>query len=293
MRRGAVSPRTNGVSPVIEHGLLGIRFFTYEIFDRFRNVTNIITSRQRGRSRDPYASLNLAFHVGDDANAVLDNRATIAQLLGFEPENLTIGQQVHESNVAVVGSRDRGRGAVVEEDALPQTDAMITRALDTPLAVLVADCVAVSLYDPGTHAVGIAHAGWAGTSKRIVQRTIEKMTGEFGTRPSALVAGVGPSIGACHYPVGEDVVSVFENEFGVEVAGRFLTTSESGAVKLDLWLCNHQQLLEAGVQNENIEIAGWCTACRNDLFYSRRAETGDTGRSAGIIMLNSLRSRSY
>ena len=79
---------------MVEHGLLGIRFFTYEIYDRFRNVSNVVTSRQRGRSKTPYKSLNLAFHVGDDANAVLDNRATIAQLLGFEPEDFTIAEQV-------------------------------------------------------------------------------------------------------------------------------------------------------------------------------------------------------
>ncbi|MEJ2722824.1 MAG: peptidoglycan editing factor PgeF [bacterium] len=277
---------------MVEHGLHGIRFFTYEIFDRHRNVTNVVTSRARGRSGGPYASFNLAFHVGDDANAVLDNRATIAQLLGFEPEDLTVSRQVHGSSVAVVGSKDRGRGGVIEDDAIPDTDAMITRALDTPLAVLVADCVAVSLYDPGTHAVGIVHAGWAGTAKRIVQKTIGKMAGEFGTQPADLIAGVSPSIGACHYPVGDDVASVFEGEFGVETATGFLQKEEARGAHLDLWECNRYQLLESGVRPDSIEIAGWCTVCRNDLFYSHRAE-GKTGRFAGIVMLNSLASRSY
>jgi YfiH family protein len=282
-----------GVLLMVEHGLFGIRFFTYEIFDRYRNVSNVVTSRHRGRSQAPYASLDLAFHVGDNANAVLDNRAIMAQLLGFEPEDYTLARQIHESTVAVVGSRDRGRGAVVEDDAIPGTDAMITRAPNTPLAILIADCVAVSLYDPGTHAAGIAHAGWAGTSKRIVQKTIEKMSGEFGTQPAGLVAGISPSIGACHYPVGDDVANVFEGEFGGDETATFLKRQADGTALLDLWESNRRQLVEAGVRDENIEIAGVCTVCQNDLFYSHRAENGNTGRFAGVIMLHSSGSRSY
>ncbi|UCH85593.1 MAG: peptidoglycan editing factor PgeF [Candidatus Latescibacterota bacterium] len=278
---------------MVEHGLLGIRFFTYEIFDTYRNVTNVVTSRHRGRSKPPYASFNLAFHVGDDPNAVLDNRATAAQLLGFEPEEFTIARQVHGTNVAVVGSRDRGRGAVVEDDAWPDTDAMITRAPDTPLAVLVADCVAVSLFDPSHNAVAIAHAGWAGTCKRIVQKTIQKMTEHFDTRPAELVAGVSPSIGACHYPIGQDVVDAFDTEFGPIHTGEFIDIQNDGQATLDLWACNRGQLIDAGVREDNIEVAGVCTVCQNDLFFSHRAEAGQTGRFAGIIMLNSSSPRAY
>jgi YfiH family protein len=237
--------------------------------------------------------LNLAFHVGDDPNAVLDNRATVAQLLGFEPEEFTIARQVHGSHVAVVGSEDRGRGAVVEGDALPDTDAMITRAPDTPLAVLVADCVAVSLYDPGHNAIGVAHAGWAGTCDRIVQKTIEEMTAEFGTRPGEVVAGISPSIGSCHYPVGKNVIDAFENAFAPHEITTFLRMTGSEHAVLDLWACNERQLIEVGVRNENIETAGVCSSCQNDLFYSHRAENGETGRFAGIITLHSATARAY
>jgi YfiH family protein len=278
---------------MVEHGLLGIRFFSYEVFDRFRNVSNVVTSRQRGRSKAPYASFNLAFHVDDDPNAVLDNRATAAQLLGFEPEDFTIARQVHGTEIAVVGSRDRGRGAVVEDDAFPDTDAMITRALDTPLAVLVADCVAVSLFDPGHNAIGVAHAGWAGTCKRIVEKTIKKMTAEFDTRPADLVAAISPSIGSCHYPVGKNVIDAFENEFGADEAVAFLKKQDDDEGVLDLWACNERQLSRAGVRDENIETAGICTVCQNDVYYSHRAENGQTGRFANIITLHSTGARSY
>jgi len=170
---------------------------------------------------------------------------------------------------------------------------MITRAPDTPLAVLVADCVAVSLFDPAHNAVAIAHAGWAGTCKRIVQKTIQKMHEEFDTRAAELIAGVSPSIGACHYPVGEDVTDAFETEFGPDATGAFINKQNDAQVTLDLWACNRGQLIEAGVRQHNIEVAGVCTACQNDLFYSHRAEGGQTGRFASIIMLNSSSPRSY
>jgi YfiH family protein len=269
---------------MIEHNAAGIRYFTYGLFEPYLNVTNVVTTRLGGRSGPPYDSLNLALHVGDDPDAVLENRAIVAQVLGFEPEAMTLAEQVHGSSVVVVRPADRGKGAVIEDDAVSDTDAMITDEADLPLAVLVADCVAVSLYDPGKIVIGVAHAGWKGTLGRVVEKTIEAMAAAYGTNPGDVLAGLGPSIGSCHYEVGREIAQAYGETFG-EDAARFLLEDPRGSFRLDLRKANSHQLRRAGVSSDHIEVGGPCTACSPDLFYSHRRDGPRTGRIAGVISL--------
>lgn len=277
---------------MIQRDVAGITYLAYEIFDPFVKVTNVVTTRRGGSSPSPYDTLNLGFHAGDDADAVLENRAAIAQVLGFEPEAWTLGAQVHGADVAVVRDKDRGRGAVTGDDALPGVDALVTNEPGIPLAVLVADCVAVSLYDPAKHAAGIAHAGWKGTLSRVVERTVETMSRGFGTDPSNLVAGLSPSVGACHYEVGAEVAQEFISEFGDD-ARRFLAERPEGRWRLDLAGANAYQLLRAGVGETRFEASGRCAACEPALFYSHRRDGFRTGRFAGILMLHAAGRRLY
>jgi polyphenol oxidase len=112
------------------------------------------TGRGGGVSKPPYDKLNLGLHVGDDPGAVLENRRLLADALGVELSSFVFAQQVHEGRVRVVTAADRGRGALRVEDALPDTDALITREAGVVLAAMHADCVPVVLFDPLTPAVG-------------------------------------------------------------------------------------------------------------------------------------------
>jgi len=277
---------------MIEHDVAGNRFFTYGLFDPYVNVTNVVTTRRRGQSSPPYDTLNLGFHVGDDPDAVLENRAIVSQILGFEPEAFTLAGQVHGSAVAVVRSHDRGKGAVVEDDALRGIDAMITNEADIPLAVLIADCAALSFYDPGKNVIGIAHAGWKGTLGRIAEKTVEAMTAAYGSNPADILAGVSPSIGVCHYEVGRDVADAYRGVFGDEAAG-FVSEDTPGSYRLDLSEANTRQLLKAGVSSDRIETSRLCTAGTPELFYSYRRDGARTGRFAGIIVLHRTGRRLY
>jgi len=275
-----------------EHNTAGVRFFTYDLFEPHLNVTNAVTTRVRGRSGTPYESLNLGLHVGDDPDAVLENRALVAQVLGFEPEALTVAEQVHGSSVAVIRSGDRGRGAVIETDAIRGADAMITNEPDLPLAILVADCVAISLYDSRKNAIGIVHAGWKGTLARIVEKALTAMTREYGTKPADVIAGLSPAVGPCHYPVGGDVAGEFRASFGADAAA-IVRPESGGRVSLDLREANLLQLVGAGVSSGNIDATGTCTACCPEFFYSYRRDGVRTGRFAGIIRLHYTGRRVY
>lgn len=270
-----------------------LEILSYFRFEAHREVTNAVTTRVGGRSGGAYESLNLGLHVGDEPDAVLENRALLAQALAIEPESLTLADQIHKTRIAVVKATHRGRGAVTEDDALARTDAMVTNVPDIPLLVLIADCVAVSLYDPVQHAVGLVHAGWQGTVAGIADRTVKKMERAFGTEPADLLAGLSPAIGKGHYEVGQEVLDAYREAFGRERAEAFVQEDMDGTCYLDLWGCNEWQLLEAGLTAENIEVSGMCTACHPDRFYSHRHSSGDTGRFGNLVMLHSSTSRQY
>jgi YfiH family protein len=143
-----------------------------------------------------------------------------------------------------------------------------------------ADCVPVLLYDPPHHAIGVVHAGWRGTVLKVVTLAAKAMFAAFGTRPSELVAGIGPSIGPCCYRIGDDVITRVRETFK-DLADELLI-SRNSAIHLNLWQANALQLRALGV--ERIEVAGLCTAEHTEDFYSARAEH-KTGRFSAIIAL--------
>lgn len=246
-------------------------------------VRHGFTTRVGGTSEAPCASLNMALHVGDNPASVLANRALACQALGINPDELVSGEQVHGDRVTVVADGDKGRGARLLEESLPETDALITATPGVPLASYYADCVPLFLFDPVKQVVALAHAGWKGTAAKIGLKTVQKMAEVFAVDPADCLAGIGPSIGPCCYEVSGQVAGLFSGIFSRPVLSE---TLPSGKRRLDLWQANYYTLLEAGLPERNITIAGVCTACHNDLFFSYRAEEGVTGRMASLIMLS-------
>jgi len=171
--------------------------------------------------------------------------------------------------------------------------------------VQTADCTPVLVADRRRRVVAAFHAGWRGTVKRIVERGIGRMRLEFGSRPEDLIAAIGPGIGACCYPVGEEVLSEFESQFGYahelfhEVSDTdpvrakypmlFLTQRAPGhssigpALHLDVAEANRRQLLAAGLRPKAIAMVGGCTVCQHELFFSHRASKGRCGRMLSVI----------
>lgn len=260
-----------------------LEFYSFANSREYPELTNISTTRIGGSSGGCFATLNLGLSTGDDPGTVGDNRGRLSLITGAPPEALTLAGQIHGTNIAVVTAAG----------VFSETDAMITNVPDVPLAILVADCTAVSLYDPLNRAVGIAHAGWRGTVAGIAAKTVVKMTEAFGSTPAELIAGIGPSIGPCCYEVGKEVIDRFTT-VDPALADRVLIDHKAPDKKhLDLWLANSLGLQAAGLKKDNIEIANTCTACNTERFYSHRAEAGRTGRFAGLIMIHGETKRVY
>ncbi|ATW24950.1 peptidoglycan editing factor PgeF [Candidatus Formimonas warabiya] len=258
-------------------------FFTVPSFTATNLVAHGYTCRLGGASAGDYASLNLAFHVGDDPVAVRNNRRQVVNLLGSSLDRLVAAEQVHGRNVHVVESRDGGRGSASMEDAILQTDALITNVPGMLLSMYYADCVSIFLLDPVKKAVALAHAGWKGTLQQVARETVHRMREVFGSDPGCCLAAIGPSIGPCCFQVDRPVFEQFAQTFTNPES--FCLADGQGKWQIDLPKLNQQQLIRAGIPGENITQSNLCTACNHDIFFSHRQEQGQTGRQAALIML--------
>ncbi len=205
-------------------------------------------------------------------------RRNICEALGLDFKRLTLGEQVHSVNVAVIKEENIGAGAENPETRIPETDALVTSEKNAPIAICTADCVPILLADTVTGAIGAAHAGWRGTLDGIVEKTIGTMRKEFGTSGEDINAFIGPSIGPCCFEVGAELIDRLD-----EKEKSHLTDREGGKY-LDLRALNADKLTDAGVKKENIEIYDVCTCCNTGLFFSHRGDLEKKGSNISIIV---------
>jgi YfiH family protein len=214
-------------------------------------------------SSGPYASLNLSLSVGDDPANVLENRRRLAAGFGARLADFVFAGQVHGAGVRVVGEADQGSGAFSLEDAIPATDALVTRTPGLVLASLTADCVPIVLHDPVAGVLACVHAGWRGTVARVSAAAVAAMQ-NLGSRPADVIAGIGPAIAATRYQVGPDVYQAVTQAFGPDVyqavtqafgpASFIQPDSVPDRWRLDLWAANRFVLTEAGVPGPQIQV---------------------------------------
>jgi YfiH family protein len=230
-------------------------------------LKHAVYTRHGGVSEPPYHHLNVSRAVGDEAEHVAVNLGMIQQALGAR--HLAGMKQVHGSHILVL-TDDRARGL---KKSASQADAMVTNLPGVALMVRQADCQAVILMDPDKGVIANVHCGWRGNTANLLGKVIRRMKDIFGCDPAALYAAVGPSLGPCCAEF-----TTFDSLFP-ESFRRFMVKTNY----LDLWEVSRWQLLQAGLRKDRIEVAGLCTRCRTDLFYSYRGE-GTTGRFATVAM---------
>lgn len=211
---------------------------------------------------------------------MLANRERLASALGVELGNFIVARQVHGSDVRTVSAADCGCGAYGDENAIPDTDALITRHPGIVLAVMVADCVPIVVFDPDTRAIGVVHAGWKGTVAHVARKAVETMARDFDSDPVRCVAAIGPSIGPESYEVGDEVAEQARAAFPEATV---IDESSDGKLRFDLWESNAADLVAAGLRRENVEVAGIDTFADERFFSHRRqAPTGRFMAFAGL-----------
>ncbi len=272
-------------------------------FDKLPWMLHGFSTRKGGVSRAYKGkALNLGFTPHDSPAAVERNRRLFLHALdNTHPRKawtLVSLRQIHSDLIHRV------------DDAVDQNlvgDGLITNVPGLAIAIQTADCLPIILVDPKRKAVGVFHAGWRGTVKRIAEKGVGEMRKHFGCDPRNMVAAIGPGVQTCCYEVGEEIKTKFQSQFSYadelfrEVKDSdpvrdkypllFLTARAPGHSELptklflDLNEANRRQLLDAGLTAKNIDASFPCTACNTDRLFSYRAERGITGRmmaAAGI-----------
>lgn len=225
------------------------------------------STRHGGVSPPPYHSLNLGLYTHDHPYHLAENRRRFCQALGFAPEQLAGGRQVHGHEVLTVDSDGQWEGY----------DAFVCALPGIFVSVSVADCAPILLFDPEARVVGAAHAGWRGTVAGIGPKTVAAMSA-LGARPERCFAYIGTCIDACDFEVSADVAEQFAEAHCRPGAapGKFL---------VDLKAANRDQLFAAGLSAGHIDISPFSTVAHQSDYFSHRASGGITGRAMAVIGL--------
>ncbi|SFP05010.1 peptidoglycan editing factor PgeF [Salibacterium halotolerans] len=247
-----------------------------------KDVKAGITSRSGGVSKSPYDTLNMAFHVGDDPQAVLENRRLMAESVGFGMENWVAAEQVHQADILKVEHRHRGMGAWDREHSAGDYDGLYTREEGILLVSLYADCVPLLFSAPRHACIGSAHAGWRGTSMNIAGKFVSIWHKEENIPPEDVYAVIGPAVSQTVYEVDDTVIEAMKNVLPEDEYAPW-EVSVSGGWLLSVKEMNRLLLKQAGVPQEQIFMSSHCTYLDEDNFFSHRRDGSASGRMAAFI----------
>ena len=272
----------------------GVSFLEFPKLSGLSGILHGVFTRKNGKSKGPFQSLNVSFGVGDTDKTVLENRKIISQC--FSDNDLVFLDQVHGTRI-IVYSKEHLFYRVPDtndcfEDEYSETlsaqtdisgiesehrfeaDAIVTDIPGKLLVIQVADCQSVLIYDPVQKVAANVHSGWRGSINNIIGSTLKVMENSFGCHTRDIVAGIGPSLGPC--------CAEFVN-YKNEIPELFWKYKNDNNY-FDFWSISRDQLCEAGVLPENVDLSQMCTKCDLKRFFSYRGE-GTTGRFAALIGL--------
>lgn len=238
-----------------------------KIFERFGNVICGLSLRYAETPRPPF-DFNMSLKIGDDSQAVKQNRQKFFNMLGIDGRKVTFQFQVHSNIHNYVSETAFFRGS----------DGLYTDRINLFLAVNVADCIPVFMYDSKNKVVAGIHSGWKGTHKKIVSLTLATLIENFNTKPEDVYVYIGPGISVRNFEVGKDVYDLFKDDYKVVSDGKYYVD-----LKKDIY----SRLLKQHVPSENIQVSKYCSYGDSDKFHSYRRDRETSGRMLGIIGMKS------
>lgn len=220
----------------------------FSIFKKYPNLIAVISEKKDG-----------TMLLKEEKEEVMKNRRRFLDRLGIDIDSIASADLVHGNKVQIVTQKDKGK-------VIPATDGLLTSGKNLFLAITVADCLPIFLYDPIKEAVGLVHGGWRNLALNILNSAIKKLKANFKSKAEDILVGIGPGISKCHFEVGEEVLVKFKNFLPKASIGG------NGKTFLDLKKIAKIQLLNLGLREENIEINPQCTYCLNQKYFSYRRE---------------------
>lgn len=259
----------------------GVGLLRFRELSKMEGVNALFSTRIGGISKNEFSAMNLGFDRGDPRENVETNYRLFANAAGVQAENMVCGNQDHQTNVKRIEKEDAGTG-IWRDKFQESLDGLCTDCYDIPLIIYASDCVPIYFYDREHHAIGLAHAGWKGTAAGMARVMVETMAKEYGSDPSKLFVGIGPSIGYSCFEVDSPVAEQF---LALPGSKAFVAEAGEGKYHVDLWECNCQMLTGAGVLPEHIDMGFVCTMCNSNLVFSHRKTQGRRGSNCALLSL--------
>ncbi len=259
----------------------GVGSFTLPVFSEMPWLAHGFSARTGGISTGHLASLNLSFTREEEPREItMENFRIFCEAEGVPVESMVMDAYEHGTTVLRVDRNDRGKGYTLPP--LPDCDGLVTNDPAVTLVTGHADCMAFYFADPQTKSIGLCHAGWRGAFSRIGCEVVRKMREEFGSDPSDITAGLGPSICADCFEVDESLGREFAEAF--PATDCLLPGKRPGKAYVDLWKVAVSQFLESGILPEHISLMGVCTV-EDARLYSYRGDGGQTGGMAAYLRI--------
>lgn len=235
------------------------------IFNQFPEIIFGLSTKIGGSSNTSF-DFNLSYSIGDNPKVVEENRNLFLNALGLSSASVAFQNQTHSDIIKVVDCS----GNVGESDAL------ITAKKNLGLAIIIADCTPIFIFDSKNKVITAVHSGWRGTEQKILLKTLQKLKSEFNSLPKDLFVYLGPSISKVNYEVGDEVARRFNLKYLMRNQHKNF---------LDVSQCNYDMLIEFGIPKFQIQKSVLCTYEFKTIFHSYRRDGNKSGRSLGVIAI--------
>jgi YfiH family protein len=242
-------------------------------FPQFPEVMAFFTTRQGGCSSGPFCSLNLGLSTEDSQSNVTKNWQKLSVKYEFDIKNLKMPGQMHSDVI-------KSSSEFTNLASRPKGDAVHTQKEGEVLAVTLADCLGILIYDRALRTIAAVHAGWKGTSLGVLEKTLTWLKTSNLINPRTVCLSFSPCIQPENYEVGADVAKLFNKK---------CLYSRGKKVMLSLPQANKFQALSCGVPAKNLIISSDCTYSQPERYFSYRRDGKLTGRSAAVISLHGER----
>jgi polyphenol oxidase len=235
------------------------------IFNNYPEIIFGFSTKVASNAKFPYY-LNLSYSVGDEKNLVDKNRKEFFEAIGLSVNGVGFQRQIHSDIVQVIGcGGDNGA-----------SDALITSKKNLGLAIVVADCTPIFIYDKKNKVIAAVHSGWKGTDQKIILKTLIKFQKDYSSKPEGMIVYIGPSISQINYEVGKEVADKFDKTFIKPDGEKYF---------LDISGINYQILLDFGIPKNQIQKSELCSYEYSTLLHSYRRDGNLSGRSLGVIAI--------
>ena len=245
-------------------------------------VAAFSTTRHGGFSHGLYGQFNINRYCGDDDACVDKNLEILSKELNIDKNNIIMPHQTHGTEARLIAEDFLSLPFSTRSMVLEGVDTVMTNVRNVCIGVSTADCIPIILYDNAHHACAAVHAGWRGTVRKIVEKTVETMRIAYDSHLESLFAVIGPGISLDAFEVGDEVYEEFASS-GFNMPD--ISNRQGGKWHIDLPGCNLKQLINLGWPEKNITATGVCTYNNTDEYFSARRLGTLSGRIYTGILL--------